>query len=101
MGQGTKRGAAMTRHCQAIGAGMAALHLLPQSAGCAITSDLARVVCALSRMASCFTSNVSQLQLEMFFADHALLQHPEFAFEQRRREALAPHLFFEAAREVE
>lgn len=32
-------------------------HLFPQSAGFAITSDLARVACAPSRMASCFTSN--------------------------------------------
>jgi hypothetical protein len=61
-----------------VGAGMAALHLLmellaiplsnqkmvakwlviPLTAGFAITSDLVRVVCAPSRMASCFTSNV-------------------------------------------
>jgi hypothetical protein len=37
---------------------MTASHLLPQSAGFAITSDLASVVCAPSRMASCFASNV-------------------------------------------
>ena len=71
----------MTRCAIAMGAGMAALHLLmellanplsqqagkwlviPQSAGFAITSDLARVVCAPSRMASCFISNVSEVQL--------------------------------------
>ncbi len=71
----------MTRCANATGAGMTALHLLPQreggseaaghppayslrvqSAGYAITSDLARVVCAPSRMASCFISNVSELQ---------------------------------------
>ncbi len=66
----------MTRCATAMGAEMAALHLLmellanplsqqagkwlviPQTAGFAITSDLARVVCVPSRMASCFTSNV-------------------------------------------
>ncbi len=39
----------------------AAKQLLPQSAGCAITSDLASVVGSPSRMASSSTSNVSQL----------------------------------------
>ena len=48
----------MTRCAIAMGAGMAALHLLPQSAGYAITSGLARVVCMPSRMASGFISNV-------------------------------------------
>jgi phosphoglucomutase len=52
--------AAMTRRCGASGAGMAASHLLPQSAGFAITSDLASVVGSPSRMASGSTSNVSQ-----------------------------------------
>ena len=33
-----------------------------QSAVFAITSDLASVVCAPSRMASCFTSNVSEVR---------------------------------------
>jgi probable rRNA maturation factor len=42
------------------GAGGAAERLLPQSAGSAITSDLASVVCSPSRMASSSTSNVSQ-----------------------------------------
>ncbi len=41
--------------------GEAAKQLLPQSAGCAITSDLASVVGSPSRMASSSTSNVSQL----------------------------------------
>ena len=44
------------------GAGMAAQQLLPQAAGFAITSDLARVLCAPSRMASGIISNVSELQ---------------------------------------
>ncbi len=66
----------MTRCAKATGAGITALHLLmelltiplsqqagkwlviPQTAGCAITSDLVRVVCALGRMASSFISNV-------------------------------------------
>ncbi len=66
----------MRRCVNATGAGMTAMHLLmervanplsqqagkwlviPQSAGYAITSDLARVVSAPSRMASCFISNV-------------------------------------------
>ena len=65
------------------GAGVAASHLLmkrlairlgrqnsaaeslviPQTAGFAITSDLASVVCSPSRMASSFTSNVSKVRL--------------------------------------
>ena len=66
----------MTRCAKATGAGITASHLLmellaiplsqqagkwlviPQTAGCAITSDLVRVVCAPSRMASSFISNV-------------------------------------------
>ena len=52
--------AAMTRCCEASGAGMAASHPLPQSAGSAITSDLASVVGSPSRMASSSTSNVSR-----------------------------------------
>ena len=52
--------AAMTRCCGASGAGMAASHPLPQSAGSAITSDLASVVGSPSRMASSSTSNVSR-----------------------------------------
>ena len=47
----------MTRYAVAIDARLAALRLLPQSAGCAITSDLASVVGSPSRMASSFTSN--------------------------------------------
>ena len=42
------------------GAGMPSHRLLPQSAGCAITSDLTSVVCSPSRMASGFSSNVSE-----------------------------------------
>jgi len=44
------------------GAGVAASHLLPQSAGYAITSDLASVVGSPSRMASSSTSNVSEVR---------------------------------------
>jgi hypothetical protein len=72
-GRGLRRGGAT-------GAGMTAVHLLmellanplrqqagkwlviPQSAGFAITSDLVRVVCVPSRMASCFISNVSEVR---------------------------------------
>jgi ABC-type transport system involved in Fe-S cluster assembly fused permease/ATPase subunit len=46
------------------GAGVAASHLLPQSAGYAITSDLASVVDSPSRMASSSTSNVSEVCFE-------------------------------------
>lgn len=50
----------MTRCANAMGAGMTALHLLPRSAGFAITSHLpARW---LSGLASSFTSNVSEVQ---------------------------------------
>jgi 23S rRNA (cytosine1962-C5)-methyltransferase len=52
--------AALTRRCEASGAGKAASHPLPQSADCAITSDLASVVCSPSRMASSSISNVSR-----------------------------------------
>ncbi len=41
----------MRRCANATGAGMTASHLLPQIAGFAVTSDLARVFCAPSRMA--------------------------------------------------
>ncbi|MDO8811588.1 MAG: hypothetical protein Q7J38_06125 [Gallionella sp.] len=50
----------MTRRCEASGAGMAASHPLPQTAGFAITSDLASVVGSPSRMASSSISNVSR-----------------------------------------
>ena len=43
------------------GAGVAALHLLPQTAGFAITSDLASVVGSPGRMASSSISNVSEV----------------------------------------
>ena len=43
-------------------AGVTATHLLPQSAGYAITSDLASVVGSPSRMASSSTSNVSKVR---------------------------------------
>ncbi|MDD5384112.1 MAG: ATP-binding protein [Gallionella sp.] len=44
------------------GAGVPASHLLPQSAGYAITSDSASVVGSPSRMASSSTSNVSEVR---------------------------------------
>ena len=50
----------MTRRAQASGAGMSSSRLLPQSAGYAITSDLASVVGSPSRMASSSISNVSE-----------------------------------------
>ena len=50
----------MTRCAQASGAGIPSPRLLPQSAGYAITSDLASVVGSPSRMASSSTSNVSE-----------------------------------------
>ncbi len=51
---------AMRRRSEASGAGMASSHPLPQSAGSAITSDLASVVGSPSRMASSSISNVSR-----------------------------------------
>lgn len=50
----------MTRCAQASGAGVPPPRLLPQSAGSAITSDLASVVGSPSRMASSSISNVSE-----------------------------------------
>jgi len=61
----------MTRCAQAAGAGMPSPHLLPQTAGCAITSDLASVVGSPSRMASCSTSNVSEVDIHPFLEDMA------------------------------
>ncbi len=52
--------AAMTRRCEASGAGMAASHPLTQTAGFAITSDLASVADSPSRMASSSIGNVSR-----------------------------------------
>jgi sugar (pentulose or hexulose) kinase len=48
---------------EASGAGMPSPRLHPQSAGCAITSDLASVVSSPSRMASSFISNVSEANI--------------------------------------
>ncbi len=61
----------MTRCAQAAGAGMPSPHFLPQTAGCAITSDLASVVGSPSRMASCSTSNVSEVDIRPFLDDMA------------------------------
>jgi 4-diphosphocytidyl-2-C-methyl-D-erythritol kinase len=55
-----RRPGGMTRCAQASGAGMPPPRLLPQSAGSAITSDLASVVGSPSRMASSSNSNVSE-----------------------------------------
>jgi hypothetical protein len=70
----------MTRCAKATGAGITASHLLmellaiplnqqagkwlvtPKTAGCAITSDLASVVCSPSRMASSYIRNVSEVR---------------------------------------
>jgi single-stranded-DNA-specific exonuclease len=57
------------------GAGVSASHLLPQTAGFAITSDLASVVCSPSRMASSFTSNVSKVRS----AHHGAQSAPYFS----------------------
>jgi hypothetical protein len=53
-----------SRHGEAkpSGAGVTASHLLPQTAGCAITRDLASVVDSPSRMASSSISNVSEVR---------------------------------------
>ena len=55
----------MTRCAIAVGAGMAALHLLPQTAGFAVTNHLLRFV-QLSEMASSHISssisNLSEVQ---------------------------------------
>ena len=48
------------RHMHTSAAGVPSRRLLPQSAGSAITSDLASVVCSPSRMASSSISNVSE-----------------------------------------
>ena len=55
---------AITRRAQASGAGMAPPRLLPQTAGSAITSDLASVVGSPSRMASSSSGNVSEADAE-------------------------------------
>ena len=59
------------------GAGVAALHLLPQTAGFAITSDLASAVGSPSRMASSSISNVSEVQAISSLDEW----HPERTFE--------------------
>ena len=46
------------------GAGVDASHLLPQTAGFAITSDLASVVGSPSRMASSSISNASKVRIQ-------------------------------------
>ena len=48
------------------GAGVAASHLLPPTAGCAITSDLASAVGSPSRMASSSISNVSKVHARIY-----------------------------------
>jgi phosphoglucomutase len=61
--------AAMTRRCEASGAGLAASHPLPQPAGFAITSDLASEVGSPSRMVRSSTSNVSR-DVEAILMEH-------------------------------
>ena len=63
-----------TRRCEASGAGVPSDRLLPQTAGYAITSDLASVVGSPSRMASSFTSNVSKAGMAMLKENIAALQ---------------------------
>lgn len=52
-----------TRRCEASGAGVPSGRLLPQTAGYAITSDLASEVDSPSRMASSSSSNVSKADM--------------------------------------
>ncbi|MBI5627256.1 MAG: hypothetical protein HY935_08705 [Nitrosomonadales bacterium] len=93
--------AALTRCCEASGAGRgssrqspqrmlakAASHPLPlpQSAGCVITSDLARVVGSPSRMASSSTSNVSRDAARIFGIDAA--QPADFGLDKFRQQQL-------------
>ena len=59
----------MTRCAQASGAGMPTPRLLPQSAGYAITSDLASVVGSPSRVANGSISNVSETDVHVLFLD--------------------------------
>ncbi len=59
----------ITQFAQASNAGMPSPHLLPQAAGCAITSDLASVVGSPSRMASSSISNVSKVDMHVLFLD--------------------------------
>jgi len=58
---------------QRIGTGMdrqnSQQRFLPQAAGCAVTSDLARVVGSPSRMASCFISNVSEVSAQTTYLE--------------------------------
>ena len=63
-----------TRRCEASGAGAPSSRLLPQTAGYAITSDLASVVGSPSRMASSSTSNVSKAHMAMLNENIAALR---------------------------
>jgi dethiobiotin synthetase len=65
-----------TRRCEASGAGVPSNRLLPQTAGYAITSDLASVAGSPSRMASSSISNVSK-------ADMSVLQENISALRER------------------
>lgn len=85
-----------TRRCEASGAGVPSDRLLPQTAGYAITSDLASVVGLPSRMASSSTSNVSK-------ADMAMLNENIAALRQRLKAPLlgvVPHQARPDAREA-
>ena len=65
----TPPGGAPSRCDDPSAAGGAASQLLPQTAGSAITSDSASVVCSPSRMARSSISNVSQLRItEIFYS---------------------------------
>ena len=69
-----------TRRAQASGAGMPSHRLLPQSAGYAITSDLASEVGSPSRMARSSTSNVSEADGKTAHGEPEILTIPGSAF---------------------
>ena len=69
----------MTRCAQASGAGMPSPRRLPQSAGSAITSDLASVVGSPSRMASRSISNVSEADAYRVWLSEIMLQQTQVA----------------------
>ena len=74
----------MTRCAPATGAGMPPQRLLPQTAGSAITSDLASVVGSPSRMASSSISNVSEAYERIELSDTDVVAIIEKMNKQRR-----------------
>ncbi len=67
------------RHTQTSDAGVPSNRLLPQSAGFAITSDLASDPCSPSRMASGFISNVSEANAYRVWLSEIMLQQTQVA----------------------